>query len=377
MNIVTFHKHVELHFNKSSGQSVFKGLPGNNYIFGRAQLVKLAGSQEFQASVLKQSLLEPRLANFVARQGEGGSVLVYNGCGGYGDQIMTWPLTLILHNMGYKVHVLVDPGNAECWSNFPWVSSVNILPMDLSVFNLFDHHLMFEVVSNLDEHHPQLHPLDSMLFKIGINPEKIDPAIKSVAPRFTVDEQLMTDKIVGNRSIGIYQLSAASRVRSLTPDESVSLLHHIAKSFPNITWYAVYDGIGHTHVFNDMLKEHPINVVPYISPNLRVLWSMIGRARVCVAPDSMVAHIAGSQSIPCVGLWGPVDPMTRVSYYRNHIAIFKRDACHMAPCHAYTTSFPKYCPTGQMPQCAVLSAISFNEVVEKIMCTLMPNNLKE
>lgn len=368
MNIITFHKHVELHFNKSSGQSVFKGLPGLNYIFGRAQLVKLAGSQEFNSSILKQSLLEPRLANFVAREGEGGTVLVYNGCGGYGDQTMTWPLTLILHNMGYKVHVLVDPGNAECWSNFPWIKSVNVLPIDLSVFNLFDHHIMMEVVANLDEHSPQLHPLDSMLFKIGIDPDNVDPALKSVAPNFTLDETAMADKVVGNMPIGIFQLSAASRVRSLTPDESVSLLLHVAKSFPNLVWYAIYDGIGHTHVFNDMLKDHPINVVPYVAPNLRVLWSMIQKARVCVAPDSMVVHIAGSMGVPCVGLWGPVRPSTRVSYYRHHYPIFKQDACHMAPCHAYTSSFPRYCPAAQMPQCAVLSAISFNEVVDKIRC---------
>ena len=366
MNIITFHKHVELHFNKSTGQSVFKGLPGSHYIFGRAQLVKLSQSQDFQKSILKQSLLEPRLANFVARKGEGGNVLVYNGCGGFGDQVMTWPLTLILHNLGYKVHVLVDPGNAECWSNFSWIRSVNVLPMDLSVFGLFDHHLMFEVVANLDEHCPQLHPLDSMLFKIGIDPSSVDPALKCVSPRFTPDEVTLASNTIFGRRIGIFQLSAASRVRSLTPDESVSLLKHVASKFPDIIWYAIYDGIGHTHVFKDMLKEHPFNVVPHTAPNLRVLWAMIGQAEVCVAPDSMVVHIAGSQGIPCVGLWGPIDPETRVRYYRNHSPIFKRDACHMAPCHAYTTSFPQYCPTANMPQCAVLSAIPFDEIVQKI-----------
>jgi len=367
MNIITFHKHVELHFNKSSGQSVFKGLPGNNYIFGRAQLVKLASSQQFQTSILKQSLLEPRLANFVARKGDGGHVLVYNGCGGYGDQIMTWPLTLILHNMGYKVHVLVDPGNAECWSNFPWIQSVNTLPIDLSVFKLFNHHVMMEVICNLDEHTPQMHPLDSMLFKIGIDPESVDPSLKCVSPRFTADEELSAQNIVGESLYGIYQLSAASRVRSLTPDESVSLLHHLAKSFPNLTWYAIYDGIGYTHVFKDILNDHPSNVVPYVSPNLRVLWAMISKARVCVAPDSMVAHVAGSLGVPCVGLWGPVAPSSRVAYYKNHRPIFKQDACHLAPCHAYTTSFPRYCPTGQQPQCAVLSAIPFNDVTDQIV----------
>jgi hypothetical protein len=366
MNIITFHKNVELHFSKSTGSSVFKGLPGNSYIFGRAQLTKLVSSQEFQTSILKQSLLEPRLANFVAKNNEGGNVLIYNGCGGYGDQIMTWPLTLVLHNMGYKVHVLVDPGNAECWSNFPWIQSVNVLPIDLAIFNLFDHHVMMEVVSNLDEHWPQLHPLDSMLFKIGIDPEKVDPNLKCVRPYFTHDEKTSAEKIVGQSRIGVYQLSAASRVRSLTPDESVGLLYEIARTYPSITWYAVYDGVGHTHVFKDILNEHPINVVPYTAPNLRVLWAMVEKASVCVAPDSMITHIAGSLSIPCVGLWGPVAPSTRALYYKNHSAVFPRDACHMAPCNAYTTTFPKYCPTAQMPQCAVLSAISFDDVVKKV-----------
>ena len=172
--------------------------------------------------------------------------------------------------------------------------------------------------------------------------------------------------MVGSSRIGIYQLSAASRVRSLTADESVSLLHQLARAHPDITWYAIYDGVGHTHVFKDMLNDHPINVVPYVAPNLRVLWAMIEKAKVCVAPDSMVVHIAGSLGTPCVGLWGPVAPSIRVTYYKNHVAIFPRDACHMSPCNSYTTTFPKYCPTAQMPQCAVLSAIPFDEVIQRV-----------
>jgi hypothetical protein len=268
--------------------------------------------------------------------------------------------------MGYKVHVLVDPGNADCWANFKWVESVNTLPMELAVFSMFDHHAMFEIVSNLDEHTPQLHPVDSMLFKIGIDPKFVDYNIKSVAPSFTSTEIEAASMVVAGRRIGIYQLTAASRVRSLTPDESVSLLLKIANEVPDITWFAIYDGVGHSHVFTDMLKEHPANVVPYICPDLRVLWAIIDQSIVCISPDSMLVHVAGSLGKPCIGLWGPIGPETRMKYYRNHTPLFPQDACHMSPCHAYTTTFPKYCPAVNMPQCAVLSAISFGDVVSRV-----------
>ena len=367
MNIITFHQQLDLNFSKSSHVvTQFRGQPGRNYIFGRAQLIRLSQQPDFSKAVLKQSLLDPRLANFVARSGVGGPVLVYNGSGGYGDQIMTWPFTLILHNLGYQVHVLVDPGNEDCWSNFPWIHSVSSLPMDLNVFALFQHHIMFEVVANLDEHTPQHHPLDSMLFKVGINPHAIDKKVKCVAPQFTATEVEAASRIIAGRKIGIYQLTAAARVRSLTPDESVSLLFKLAQEFPDITWFAVYDGIGHSIVFKDILVEHPTNVVPFISHSLRVLWAMIDQACVCVGPDSMIVHIAGSLAKPAVGLWGPTGPESRVAYYPNHTALFPKGACHMAPCHSYMTHFPRYCPSHNLPPCAVLSNISFDDVIDGV-----------
>jgi ADP-heptose:LPS heptosyltransferase len=366
MNIVSFVKHVDLNFAKSTGSTLFRGQPGFNYVFGRAQLTRVASNPEFVSATLKQSLLDPRIANFVAKQGGSGNVLLYNGCGGFGDQIMTWPVSLILHNMGYSVHVLSDPGNAECWSNMPWVKSVNLLPMDLSIFDMFEHHAMFEVVSNMDEHSGQLHPVDAMLHKIGVDYKSIDPNLKSVRPRFSQDELLAADKVTEGHRIGIYQLSSASRTRSLTPDESVQLLFKLARSFPDITWLAVYDGIGHTRMFKEMFGDAPKNVIPYTCPSLRMLWAIIEKSAICVGPDSMIMHVAGSLSKPCVGLWGPTSPRSRALYYRNHKALYPQDACHMAPCNSYSTAFPKYCPSHNLSQCNVLSAISFDSVVDTI-----------
>lgn len=362
MNIITFNKHLDLQFMKSTGPLLFKVSPERHYVFGRPQLIRFSSSPEFNQGIYKQSLLDPRIENFVVNHKHlGESVLLYNGCGGYGDQIMTWPVGKILHDHGYVVHILSDPGNAECWFNFPWVSSISVLPIDLSVFKLFKHHAMFEVVANMDQHTPQSHQVDTMLSKIGLH--GVIDAQKVVRPEFCQEELAAADSIIAGRKIGIYQLTAASRVRSFTPDESIWHLSRLAEAYPDIVWFAIYDGGGHSSVFSNMLKEHPANIVPYICPSLRVLWAMISKAVLCVGPDSMIVHVAGSLGIPCVGLWGPIGPETRAKYYKNHFPIFQRQACVHSPCHSYTSSFPSYCPSLNMPQCAVLSAISSEMII--------------
>jgi hypothetical protein len=58
----------------------------------------------------------PRIRNFDirVRNFTDNRVLLYNGSGGYGDQILTWPVARLLNGLGFKVHVLCDPGNELC-----------------------------------------------------------------------------------------------------------------------------------------------------------------------------------------------------------------------------------------------------------------------
>jgi len=176
----------------------------------------------------------------------------------------------------------------------------------------------------------------------------------------------------------------------------------LAEATPDIHWLAVYDefnnkafaealkcrecsGSGKTIVEqkpDEPPKEGGVcpdcnghgmlrpNIQPYTSPNLRDLWALTKfRAAIVVAPDSMMVHVAGCQGVPCVGMWGPVGPPNRTQYYKNHHAIFHREACPHAPCFAYLADFPKYCPPrgGQKRTvCEVMAAVMPQEVIDAV-----------
>lgn len=373
MNILTFHRDLQLEFRQGDGtvkSQLFQA--GRPYVFGRPQLRAASGIGEFQGSMLKSSLLEPRIQNFVAQKsGNGESVLVYNGSGGIGDQMMTWPLTVVLHNLGYRVHVLADPGREDCW-NFSWIQAIHTLPTEIQLIQLYRHHALFDVVVNTDEHLPQLHPVDSLLFKVGIDPTTVDNQLKRIPPQFSADDvaraKTFAKEALGSRPFAIYQPAASSRIRSLSIDASIALLFRLAKEFPNLDWLAVHD-LRQTDVRRVLdAPDRPLNVHSASLSNIRVLWALTAMSKVVVAPDSMMVHAAGCLNVPCVGLWGPTGPEYRVKYYNQHYPLFNPSVCTMAPCHSYTATFPRYCPPLGVPrsECSVLTAITERSVIDAV-----------
>lgn len=375
MNLIRFAEPVTIAFKKSAGGATITFDAGRDYVIANAQLDRIMQDDNVKSRAYKISKLESRVENFhVAnrRQGKSAKLLMFNGSGGYGDQILTWPVARVLASMGYEVHILTDPGNNVCWWNFPWIKSVNVIPLAWEVVKLFDHFLVYESVVNMDEHQDQEHPVDTMLRKIGIDPENVNPSLKVVKPNFTHSEIASTSKF-GTQKIGMYQLSAANPVRCLQPGDSVFLALKLANAYPDIQWLALYDEFvkkDYVEELESKVKELDVaNIQAYCSPNLRDLWALASKAAVVVAPDSMMVHIAGSLSVPCVGLWGPMPPSSRVAYYRQHYPLHPKQFCPHAPCFAYSNTFPKYCPpgaTGPRSTCEVLSSISPSDVVSRV-----------
>jgi hypothetical protein len=415
MNICTFAEPVTVGFKKSAGGATSVLEPMRPYVISRQQLDRIIKDQAVEQRLYKCSTLEPRLKPFtpsMKRANGTNRLLFYNGSGGYGDAILSWPVTKWLAEQGFEVHVLSDPGNQSCWYCLPWVKSIMTVPLPYDTWRLFDHHFVMEHVSNLDEHQDQIHPIDAMFTKMGVEPDSVAPSAKVVHPIFTWNEQQLASMDMPNRTkLGFFQLSSANPLRAALPNDSAFLLSRIAEAYPDTHWLALYDefipkpyvealhcktcsgtgkissqqvlGFG-TNVAGTVQSgpqdtECPDckgwkwlapNIEPYAAPVLRNLWALVWRrASVCVSPDSMLVHVAGSMHIPCVGLWGPVGPPNRVKYYRNHLAVFHQDACPHAPCFGYLASFPKYCPprgAGPRTVCEVMAAITPGEVVDAI-----------
>jgi hypothetical protein len=428
MNLVTFAEPVTVNMKKSAGAETLKFEAGRAYVLPHSQFSRIMAEQAVSQRCFKISRIENRIPNFNALHKKPGTqrLLLFNGSGGYGDQIMTWPFARILTTYGFEVHVMVDPGNTVCWWNFPWIASLQDTPMQYEHFKMYDYWVMFEGVVNVDEHQDQLHPLDVMLTKVGIDPASVDPKLKVIRPNFTWLEMQSTNAFQGKR-LGMFQLCSANPIRSLPPNDSAFLLSKLADRFHNLHWLALYDefnpdtykkalqcskcaGLGRIQV-PAPVSEQPMTVIDqgtkspeecvaqlkevakqvmappkneicqkckgsgtlrpniqlYNAPVLRELWALTSKSAVVVAPDSMMIHVAGSMDVPCVGLWGLCAPVNRVRYYKNHVPIWKRETCPFSPCFAYGGTFPKYCPPRpNRTVCECLGAVAPENVVEAI-----------
>jgi len=430
MNLVTFAEHVSLTMEKSAGATNMVFEAGRDYVIAASHFNRMIAKEEVKDRLFKWSRIENRIPNFNANAKKPGTqkLLLYNGSGGYGDQVMTWPFARILASYGFEVHVLVDPGNVSCWWNMPFVKSIQNIPIQYEQFKMYDYWVIFETVVNAEEHVDQLHPLDQMLRRVGINPDAVDPKLKVYHPNFTFLEMQAAMQFQG-KPIGMYQLSAANPVRCMPPNESAYLLSKVAEAYPNVHWLALYDKFvpeqyrkavecqkcnGKGRLESNVVEPPPVpivhdmanvsadkalaevtkatesiaaagrkkqeicpkckgsgtlrhNIQIYQAASLRELWAVASRAAVVIGPDSMMVHIAGSLETPCVGLWGPCNPMNRVKYYKNHFPVWKKEVCQFSPCFAYAGTFPRYCPPRKDRQiCECLGAVGPADVIEQL-----------
>lgn len=362
MRILTFYEAFQVQFGKSSSQMTVSFRPNTPYVFGLPQEHAIRDNERFKANIMRTARAESRLKNFhvdCAQSSRTKNVLIYNGSGGFGDQLMTIPLTLILTNMGWNTHVLVDPGNEACWNNIPWVKSIQYCPIELSSLNLFEHTALFDTVCNADELPDQDHPLDRMLHKIGIDPKTVDPKLKNVRPYLSTQEM---DHAAQFDRVGLIQFASAAALRSVSPGTIISAAITAANDHPGIKWLLLHD-YCHAEVvkkYVSSLGTMPANLELYTAKNIRHLWSLAEKAAVVVAPDSLMIHLAGSFGTPCVGLWGPTSPSSRVAYYANHRPIWKSSTCHLAPCFSCSQDFPRFCPSPG--HCGVLGSITVEDI---------------
>lgn len=372
MNLITFSEPLTIAFRKSAGGATMTFEAGREYLIANAQLDRIMKDANVQQKTYKVSRAEMRIRNFhINAQTTRQRVLLLNGSGGYGDQIMTWPVAKILSKF-HDTHILTDPGNNVCWWNFPWIKSVNTCPILWETVKMYDHFICFESVVNMDEHQDQMHPVDFMLWKLGFDPSKIPAEEKIVTPQFTMSEMgTLAKTLEKHKRVGLYQLSAANPVRCLPVNDSVYMAVKIAEATPDIHWLCLYDEFiakeYHETLTAKATEMELTNLEAFCAPNLRELWALTRHSHIVVTPDSMMAHVAGVFETPCVGLWGPVAPNARMAYYKGHRPIWHKEFCPHAPCFAYTSSWPKYCPPREGRNvCDVLAGISPVEVVDAI-----------
>lgn len=362
MHVISFAEHIWLENSQiqCSGPQIFDA--GKGYLFADKQFDKLK-AWDTTIPYERISKAEAMLKPFVySEHGPKGRVLIYNGVGGMGDQVMTWPLAKILADRGYEVHILTEPHLVMFWHGFPWVRSIVTLPCYWTTLRQFDYHINLEYVSNGYAHDEQKQPIDIMLQLCGIDPASIPDEEKRVAPKFTRMEEDVANGLYQGRRLGFYQPSCSQQIRSLAPAHSRGILKALADAFPDIYWLGIYGPLEASAYWGEPIADN-VEFRSFERP--RLLWSLVKRAELCVGPDSMLVHIAGVQERPCIGLWGPYGPENRVKYYLNHYPIHHTEACPLAPCHWNAVQTPHICPPSpqKRERCEPILRITPEEVV--------------
>ena len=201
MQIVTFNRNFQINFRKSAGEHPFDFIGEKDYVISAHHWERLVSDKALAREFKRSSYFEPRVRQFRVdpNGGRGRTLLFHSGAGGYGDQVMMWPVVRWLaESAGYTVHVLTDfRGNESCWWHFPWVKSVSSLPKPLDFFKGFDELCLFEQITNTDEHRGQLHPVDATLYRMGVDPSSVPAEAKRVAPPLSDGERALAKRFAG------------------------------------------------------------------------------------------------------------------------------------------------------------------------------------
>ncbi len=371
MYLVRFNSAVDLSFTKSAAELKMVMEPNVDYVVSTAQYTWLREAP-CAPTIERVSHLESRMRSFVANLYHAkGRLLFYAGAGGYGDQLMAAAVARYLASLGYEVTVAVDPGNQPCWWNYPFVRATVVLPLSFEIFRAFDHHALFEIVTNVDQHPDQQHPVDALLYRMGVDPRAVPPDLKVAPPVLTPDERAVAVRFAQDNRLGLYQLGGSGENRRLSPAASRALLMQVAERVPELTWLGLYDAHIHGDFYAALPSDAPRNLRLMTFPSIRQLFAVAELAPVGVGPDSLLAHVMGANGRPFVGLWGPMRPSLRVRYYPHHTPIWNSAACPQAPCFRYKTTLDK-CPTAAQVagMCLCLKDVDVDQVVGAVRSSL-------
>lgn len=368
MYIISFHDFFTLDLWIPLGRHLVSFEPHKPYFFSD-YLFEQTRKMPTRLPIEKISAADPVLRPLnVIQHPPPRDIAFYMGVGGMGDNIMARVAVRELAERGYKVHLICLPVMEFAWQAFPWSESMTFLPCYWSLIDRFEHHVIFEAISNSYVHEKQAHPVDAMLGKLGIDPASVPKERKRIPTTFTKQELVLAHTLYPGKRLGFIQLAPSQQARKVPPMKMREIIWALSEAFPELHWIVIAGGGVPQHYYDPPI-EAP-NVETRSFDRLRTLWALLTRAEVCVSPDTMLVHAAGIAGVPCVGLWGTYPYQSRVAYYEDHLPIFHQEACSRSPCNWNADGLPTFCPPttdGSRRQfCAVLEAIQPEEVVEAV-----------
>lgn len=166
----------------------------------------------------------------------------------------------------------------------------------------------------------------------------------------------------GNYTV-VYSLNSVSALRTYPIDLSIEVIKLLISQHINVIVIGNNYAIWGEYVdnFNDYyfkhIKEFDKNYFLDMTDktSIREMFALIGNSNLTISSDTGVLHATYALGIPCIGLFGNIDPILRCYYYDNVRTLYKKIKC--SDCGDRVSIMDKQCPSIKDIKAGVVTAI--------------------
>jgi hypothetical protein len=290
---------------------------------------------------------------------------------GIGDQLIASCLSRFFSVvLKAKCFQLADRNHELLWCGNPFIGGTPVrFPLNVSRLirkdRDYDWFMPMESVSEYDNSREQGNVYDRMFALAGFDPEEIPAEYKRPYWAMT-QKDIEESKEFCSAPYIAFQIRATNPGRTLplqVVDLVLSRLNEIGLPI------LCMDSLPFRQDVKKVIDGYKnAKDVSGRFTNERQYGTVCSMANLVVGPDSSAIHFAACFDVPCISLFGPFDPRSRVRDYNNHIAIWSQENCPSAPCFNFAEELPYHkCPDGpQQKHCAVFSGVTSDQISDAI-----------
>ena len=238
-------------------------------------------------------------------------------------------------------------------------------PVPLALIDTYDAIVPLE---NTLEDEPEFHAVDRYLLEFGIDPEDVPDEHKKCLYTATPTELSGAIRTFpprhNNFSKQAPRLAVQPVASAMCRSYSHDLLAEVCQTLHQRGWEIFFFGAEKSLAIEE--QDGITNLSRY-GLTIRQSAAVLTTCDVVLAPDSVLAHLAGAFDMPCVALYGPFPWKLRTAYHPKTIALSGEGAC--APCFHHPRAgqhFPSDGPCAKTGRCEVLASIKPGRIAAKI-----------
>lgn len=237
--------------------------------------------------------------------------------GGFGDLLFLQPLIKFLKQRHPLCKIILAGGCRfiRIIENWPKGLIDNTIKVPFKIHHLYnsDYQLIFEgLIERCSESRVE------NAYDLTKRMAHVDFDYKDYPLELIPDLSRLEDKNLPSEPFIVLQWRASTKIRSLSEKVTAQIINIILnKGFKVV----MMDRPDHSHLTTNMIEKNNLPKTSAInienSKDITHTVAIISQAEGVVGVDSAMLHIGEALNKPILGLFGPFDPKTRLSYYRN------------------------------------------------------------